>query len=265
MMALDTTLQNRTEQHYDRHPFNSIRPEDEHAPRTIQPKPFIEFCERHLRHQMAVAEIGCGPGRGTMYLAALGTNVTAVDISAASLARARKRAPKAGFVRGTAMTLPFPDACFDAVVADGVIHHTPNARAAFAESVRVLRPGGYLYLGLYNRQRYYYYIYTYAGPPIRWLDKSAAGRAALGMTLIPLYYLVHLAKSRGRRGWGGAKNFFYDYIITPQATFYTREEITAWGDKLGLDLIKYDPSLGNVHVFVFRKPKVRRHDLGISE
>jgi ubiquinone/menaquinone biosynthesis C-methylase UbiE len=265
MMALATTLQNRTEQHYDSHPFDAITPEDEHAPRTIQPKPFIEFCERYLRRHMAVAEIGCGPGRGTMYLAALGIDVTAVDISAASLARARKRAPKAGFVRATAMTLPFSDAYFDAVVADGVIHHTPDARGAFAESARVLRPGGYLYLGLYNRRRHYYYIYTYAGPPIRWLDKSAAGRAALGMTLIPLYYLVHLAKSRGRRGWSGAKNFFYDYIITPQATFYTREEITAWGDALGLDLTKYDPSPGNVHVFVFRKPPIGEHDHGISE
>jgi hypothetical protein len=85
------------------------------------------------------------------------------------------------------------------------------------------------------------------------------------MTLIPLYYLVHLAKSRGRRGWAGAKSFFYDYIITPQATFYTREEITAWGDALDLDLTKYDPSLGNVHVFVFRKPPIGRPDHGISE
>ena len=79
MMALDTTLQNRTEQHYDSHPFDAITPEDEQAPRTIQPKPFIEFCERYLRRKMTVAEIGCGPGRGTMYLAALGIDVTAVD------------------------------------------------------------------------------------------------------------------------------------------------------------------------------------------
>jgi ubiquinone/menaquinone biosynthesis C-methylase UbiE len=265
MMAFDTLLQNRTRRHYDGHPFDAITAEDERQPRNIQPKPFVEFCEQYLDHYTSVAEIGCGPGRGTMYLTASGVNVTAVDISATSLARARKRAPKARFVRATAMALPFCNGCFDIVVSDGVIHHTPNARTAFAESVRVLRPGGYLYLGIYNRRRHYYYIYTYAGPPIRWLDRSAAGRAALCMILIPLYYLVHLAKSRGRRTWAGAKNFFYDYIITPQATFYTREEITAWGDELGLDLIKYDSSLGNVHVFVFRKPSVRREPNGIPE
>jgi ubiquinone/menaquinone biosynthesis C-methylase UbiE len=254
---LDRSLQNRTLRHYDSHPFDAITPEDEYEPRTIQPKPFIEFCERYLRRHMTVVEIGCGPGRGTMYLTALGADVTAVDISAASLARARKRARNAGFVRATAMALPFCSECFDSVVADGVIHHTPDARDAFAECVRVLRPGGYIYLGIYNRRRLYYYIYRYAGPPVRWLDGSAAGRAALRMTLMPLYYLVHLAKSRGRRTWAGARNFFYDYIITPQATFYTREEVTAWGDELGLDLMKYDPSLGNVHAFVLRKPLIR--------
>jgi ubiquinone/menaquinone biosynthesis C-methylase UbiE len=207
-----------------------------------------------LQRQMSVAEIGCGPGRGTMYLTATVVDVTAVDISATSLARARKRAPNADFVRATTMALPFCNDCFDVVISDGVIHHTPDARAAFRESVRVLRPGGYLYLGIYNRRRHYYYIYTYAGPLIRWLERSATGRAALSMTLIPLYYLVHLAKSRGNRTWEGATNFFYDYTITPQATFYTREEIMGWGEELGLDLTRYDPSLGNVHVFVFGKP-----------
>jgi ubiquinone/menaquinone biosynthesis C-methylase UbiE len=259
MMTLHPSLQNRTRHHYDNYPFDAITPDDERQPRNIQPKPFIEFCEQYLKSQMSVAEIGCGPGRGTMYLSANAVSVTAVDISAISIARARTRAPNASFVLATIMALPFCDECFDIVVSDGVIHHTPDAHTAFLESVRILRPGGYLYLGTYNRRRHYYYFYTYAGLPIRWLAGSAAGRRVLSMTLIPLYYLVHLAKSRGKRTWQGAKNFFYDYIVTPQATFYTREQITEWGNALGLHLTKYDPSLGNVHVFVFRKPSIRQH------
>jgi ubiquinone/menaquinone biosynthesis C-methylase UbiE len=253
LKPLDGWLEDRTRRHYDDHPFDAITADDERHPETIQPEPFVEFCEQHLRGQISVAEIGCGPGRATMYLTALGAAVTAIDISAASLTRARRRAPNARYVRATAMALPFADATFEAAVSDGVIHHTPDARAAFAETARILRPGGHLYLGVYDRRRLYYYIYTYAGPPIRWVERSAAGRAALSLTLMPLYYLIHLAKSRGRRTWVGAKNFFYDYIITPRATFYTRKEITAWGGELGLELIKYDPSLGNVHVFVFQR------------
>jgi len=252
-MMLEMSLQYRTRQHYDSHPFDAITPEDERQPRNVQPKAFIDFCDQYLKEQTSVAEIGCGPGRGTIYLAAIGVDITAVDISAISLIRARKRAPSAKFAGATALALPFRDESFNVVVSDGVIHHTPDAHAAFLECVRVLRPGGYLYLGVYKRRRYYYYLYTYAGPPIRWLAESGAGRLTLSMTLIPIYYLAHLVKSCGKRTWEGATNYFYDYMVTPQATFYTREEITGWGDELSLRLAKYDPSPGNVHVFVFQK------------
>ena len=72
-------------------------------------------------------------------------------------------------------------------------------------------------------------------------------------TMLPLYYGVHLLKTRGKRTWHGAKNFFYDYIITPRASFHRREEIEAWGRAAGLDLVTYEPNVGNVHAFVFRK------------
>ena len=45
------------------------------------------------------------------------------------------------------LRLPYRDACFDAVVSIGVIHHltTPKRRAAaVAELARILRPGGKL-------------------------------------------------------------------------------------------------------------------------
>ena len=72
-------------------------------------------------------------------------------------------------------------------------------------------------------------------------------------TLLPIYYLVHLVKSRGKRTWYGARNFFYDYIITPQATFHTKDEIVVWAREQGLELIDYDPDVGNVHAFIFKK------------
>jgi SAM-dependent methyltransferase len=247
------SLQNRTRQHYDAQPFDALTSDDERDPRRVQPKPFLDFCDRRLKSGTSVAEIGCGPGRGTMYLATLGLDVTAVDISEASLVRAGKRAPAARFVRATNLALPFEDGSFDAVISDGVIHHTPDPYRSFRENVRTLRDGGFLYLGVYNRWRYYYYIYTYAGPLIRRIASSVPGRILLDMTVIPVYYLAHLVKSRGQRTWAGAKSFFYDYVITPQATFHPREEVEAWGAKEGLELTVYDPSLGNVHVFMFRK------------
>lgn len=251
------TLERRTAEHYESFPFDFLTPADERAIEEMQPAPFRDFIEGHARAGQLVGEIGCGPGRGTMYLAKRGLKTVAVDISKRSIDLAKKRAPSATFVQATNLNLPFADGAFDLVVSDGVIHHTPDAKRSLSENIRVLRPGGHLYVGVYNRKGYYYYIYNVVGRPIRWLERFRIGKLIIYMTVFPLYYAVHLARSRGRRSLKGAKNFFYDYIITPQASFHTRDEIASWGAAEALELLDYNPSLGNVHVFVFRKNAAR--------
>jgi ubiquinone/menaquinone biosynthesis C-methylase UbiE len=246
-------LQKLTKAHYNDFPFDFLTGEDERNIENLQPPPFLRFANTHLSSGLRVAEIGCGPGRATLFMARRGIDLLAVDISYGSLRLARRRAPACQFVLASNLNLPLPDGAFDAVVSDGVIHHTPDAYRSFCENARILRSGGMMYVGVYRRRRYYYYVYTYLGCPVRWLEKRAWGKALIYATLLPVYYAVHLVKSRGKRTWRGAKNFFYDYIITPQATFHTREEIVGWGQKNGLELVEYDENVGNVHAFVFRK------------
>ena len=250
----DSELQRRTAEHYDAHPLDFMRVVDEAAIRDIQPPPFVRFVNRHIRAGERVAEIGCGPGRGTLFLVRHGAEVVAIDISRQSLRLAMRRAASARFVQASNLQLPLRDGCFDAVVSDGVIHHTPDARRSFGENVRLVRPGGVFYLGVYNRRRYYYYLYTFVGRPLRYVERNVAGRFLLYATLVPLYWTVHWIRSGGKRTWRGAVNFFYDYFITPQASFHTYDEVCAWGSEANLELIEYDRSLGNVHVFVFRRP-----------
>lgn len=246
-------LQKLTKAHYNDFPFDFLTEADERNIEHLQPVPFLRFANCHLEPGARVAEIGCGPGRATLFMARRGIDLLAVDISLESLRLARRRAPASEFVLASNINLPLPDAAFDAVVSDGVIHHTPDANRSFCENARILRPGGVMYVGVYRRRRYYYYVYTYLGRPIRWLEKRAWGKALIYATLLPVYYAVHLVKSGGKRTWHGAKNFFFDYIITPQATFHTREEITEWGRNNGLELMEYDENVGNVHAFVFSK------------
>ena len=239
--------------HYDRYPLDFLTDEDEARIRELQPSPFLWFVEIFLAKSDRIAEVGCGPGRATLFLAQEGYDVCAVDISLGSLRLARRRAPETRFVCATNLHLPFPDATFDAVISDGVIHHTPAPLQSFHENVRILKPGGRLYLGVYKRRRYYYYVYTYIGVPVRWLEKRRLGRLLIYATLLPVYYLGHLVKSRGKRTWEGARNFFYDYIITPRSSFHTREEILEWGKETQMRLLCYNPKVGNIHVFVFEK------------
>lgn len=246
-------LQFHTRAHYDDFPFDFLTAEDERNIEALQPAPFLRFADAYLKPGTKAAEIGCGPGRGTLFMIRRGVDLLAVDISPGSLRLARRRAPSCMYAQATNLQLPLPDKIFDAVVSDGVIHHTPDAYRSFCENARILRPGGVMYVGVYRRKRYYYYLYTYFGRPVRWLEKRTWGKALIYATLLPLYYAVHLVKSRGRRTWRGAKNFFYDYIITPQATFHTREEIETWGRENGLESLEYHENVGNVHAFVFRK------------
>ena len=249
----DLDLEDRTQSHYNDYPFDFLAPKDEENIDAFQPPAFRRFTDEFLEAKMEVADIGCGPGRATLFMIQLGMRVTAVDISQKSLDLTRRRAPDCKTVRASNLNLPFPDAYFDAVVSDGVIHHTPDAHRSFVENARILKPGGTIYIGVYRRYRYYYYLYTYAGVPIRWLEQRRWGKALIHLTILPLYYLIHLAKSRGKRTWKGARNFFYDYIITPRASFHRRDEIEAWGGEAGLELLWYEPNVGNVHAFAFRK------------
>ncbi|MCE7081057.1 methyltransferase domain-containing protein [Streptomyces sp. ST2-7A] len=96
-----------------------------------------------------VLEAGCGTGAQTGHLLATpGIRVDAVDLSTASLARARGRhaaATAEGRVRwhrADVTDLPFPDAAFDHVFGCFVLEHLAEPGRALAEWLRVLRPGG---------------------------------------------------------------------------------------------------------------------------
>ena len=66
--------------------------------------------------------------------------------------RARGSALAAGLVnvevhRADATSLPLPDASVDVIISNGVLNLVPEKDKAFAEILRVLRPGGRLQLG----------------------------------------------------------------------------------------------------------------------
>lgn len=96
-------------------------------------------------------ELGVGTGRIAIPTAAAGGMVVGLDVSPEMLAVAAERAEAAGvsldLLRGDAQALPFADAVFRAALAVHVLHLLPDWRAALAELVRVVGPGGLLIQG----------------------------------------------------------------------------------------------------------------------
>ncbi|MFF3561206.1 class I SAM-dependent methyltransferase [Streptomyces sp. NPDC002574] len=89
-----------------------------------------------------VADLGCGPGHVTGWLAGRGVRAVGIDLSPRMVALARADHPGAEFRVGDLRRLPAADGEFGAVVAlYSVIHLAPDELpAAFAEMRRVLRP-----------------------------------------------------------------------------------------------------------------------------
>ena len=101
-----------------------------------------------------ILDAGCGTGLLTLSLMKVlkrGALVTAVDLSASSLLKARRAAHqtetklkhRVEFSQANVLSLPFADETFEMVVTSGALEYVP-LREGFRELARVLAPDGYL-------------------------------------------------------------------------------------------------------------------------
>ncbi|MFF7545606.1 class I SAM-dependent DNA methyltransferase [Streptomyces canus] len=93
-----------------------------------------------------VADLGCGPGRVTGYLASLGLSVFGLDLSESMLAIARRENPGLRFEQGSMLELDLPVGALSGALSYYSSIHTPveELPRLFAEFHRVLAPGGHL-------------------------------------------------------------------------------------------------------------------------
>ncbi|MEV8320201.1 class I SAM-dependent methyltransferase [Streptomyces sp. NPDC059900] len=125
-------------------PFFAAKPDENLA----------SYADRGLLTPGRALDLGCGPGRNALYLASLGFEVDAVDISPAAVAWAGERAREAGaditFRCGDAFALTEagPNGPYDLIVDSGCFHHLPPHRRVsyLALLERALAPGGHLAL-----------------------------------------------------------------------------------------------------------------------
>jgi SAM-dependent methyltransferase len=96
-----------------------------------------------------VADLGCGPGHVTAYLAGLGLAAFGVDASPGMIKLARQAFPDLRFDEGTMTALDLADGELGGVLSRWSIIHTPppEVPAILAEFARVLAPGGHLLIG----------------------------------------------------------------------------------------------------------------------
>jgi len=190
------------------------------------------------RPPAAILDVGGGPGRYSIALAARGYVVTLVDLSANCIAFARRKAEEleiqlAGSVRASAVDLgAFTDASFDAVLLMGPLYHLVRAEdraRAVAEARRVLKPEGLLFASFIGR-----YAAIIADAARRYPERILTSRARWERELET--GVVEISFS------AAPVTFTEAYMVRPQ-------EVRPWLEGAGfatLDLIGCEGLLGQV-------------------
>src|SRR3984893_12829954 len=144
-----------------------------------------------------VLEAGCGVGAQTVTLARRSPDArfTSIDVSAGSIAEARRRAGRAGlgnveFRQADIFALPFDPESFDHVFVCFLLEHLSRPVEALAILERLLRPGGTLTVIEGDHGSAYFHPESAAADAaiqcLVELQREAGGNALIGRQLYPL-------------------------------------------------------------------------------
>ncbi len=193
--------------------------------------PLARLLDEAIPQDARVLDLGCGTGQMTIFLANGKRRVVGADLTRASLALARDAARRFGveqtlFVETDLRRPGFAEGQFDVVLSLGVLHHTPDPRAAFGALARLARPGGVIVVGLYN---------AFARVPHR-LRRLVA--RATGMRFVPLDPVLsaRAAEPARRAAW------LRDQYLHPEEHRHTLGEVQGWFRDNDVDYLRSYPS-----------------------
>jgi len=250
--------------------------------------PDVESLKAFYRGKRMVLEVGPGSGFNTRFIAehCPGT-VFAVDVSEAAFTTFgnTRHLQNCHVLQADLMETPFPDDMFDFIIADGVLHHTPDTRAAVVALYRKLKPGG----------QFFFYVYRKMGPArlfsdeyirsqFKGLDPEACYAACEGLTELGRELSRLNARVRLERGvpvlgippgehdvqrllyynflkcfWNEAFDFEtnnmvnFDWYHPHNAWQHTEEEVADWLRDLGAEY-RFNPANPNGICALVRKP-----------
>jgi carbamoyltransferase len=191
--------------------------------------PLARKLNEEIPYHARVLEVGCGTGQLTNYLSTSHRSVLGIDLCLNSLRLAQKfkvdqRLTEAVFAQMNLFRPGLRDGFFDVVISNGVLHHTSDCRGAFRRIGRLVRPGGYLVVGLYN---------TYSRA-LHHARRSLYRRTGLiGGWMDPHFGRV------GSEGKHAA--WFKDQYCHPHETSHSLGEVFRWLLEDGLDFVSSIP------------------------
>jgi len=257
-------IQRATRAHYDRWSYDFETPEhaDMQFDHSILGRALAEVPEGGV-----ILDGGCGTGLVSRLARArsrAGT-VVGLDLSRGSLARAQAGSKGVDFVQGDLLRIPVREGAADLVVSRGVIMTTGDPERALRGLAESARPGGRLYVRVYNKRNVYRWIYQIGGPICRAIARIPGGTTLLALLIVPPFYLalqLCILVLRGRvtrMSPAVLWNVFADQLLVPWNSFHTIEELRGWGEAAGCAVLDEGTiTLGQQIEVLFEKPAAGR-------
>ncbi len=162
LTAIEDRVSRKVQQQYEENPYPRWGTADPPG----QPLPFDTYLRRRLpaslfrnldKAQIDILVAGCGTGQHAIETAQQfsGASVLAVDLSLTSLAYAVRKTRAIGcgqisYAQADILALGSIGRSFDLIEASGVLHHLADPLAGWRMLLSLLRPGGFMTIGLYS-------------------------------------------------------------------------------------------------------------------
>lgn len=191
---------------------------------------FAKLLDDQVPPKTRIIECGCGTGQLSNFLSIANRDVFGTDLCLNSLKLGDEFKRKNGLqrVRFLQMNLfrpAFKPASFDLVISNGVLHHTADPALAFRSISTLIKPGGYILIGLYHR-------YGRLTTDLRRLIFRFSGDRFTGLD--PNLRAEGFAQAK----W---KAWFMDQYKNPHESKHTIGEVLRWLPEAGLQFVKSIP------------------------
>lgn len=222
---------------------------------------FLEDCRlpREFFEGIRALDAGCGSGRWSYALAELGAEVAAFDLTEGGIEAATNQLgsrPNVFTCQANLFQPPFAPESFDFVMSWGVLHHTPDTHHAFRQLTPLVKPGGTMYVMVYEKRSPMMFFFTNI---VRWFMRrlpderryDACRYLVIRSPVVARTVSPFLMISRYTPGSGvDVKTLqfgLFDAYSPRYNHLHSRDEVRGWFEQAGfVDVDVFDTPAGSV-------------------
>lgn len=200
---------------------------------------FARIIDRSIPEEASVLDAGTGTGQLSAFLSLRRKHVLGIDFSDSSLNKAKALKQKLGLNTWhlkkidllNSEQIDSIDMKFDYVLCLGVLHHTGQPYEGFKNIIRLLKPRGYIAVGLYNK---------YGRMPLKirkfLINNIFKDNQKLKNNFMKMQLGSGMQDKEKLRGW------WNDQYLHPHETVHTIWEVLRWFKKNDISFLQTVPS-----------------------